>query len=110
MYALRSPVSHWRLDPKFYPQLNFIGHLETAQDDIKRLLDKLHPNAWRKVSIKVKDLLFHILSGFVHSSYPRLGIHFIMTVHLSMEQVAGASTEMKVCFSHRLPSFMQIKQ
>lgn len=52
VYQLRSPVSHWRLDPKFYPQLNFIGHLETAQDDMKRLLDILHPDAWEKVSIK----------------------------------------------------------
>ena len=109
MYALRSPVSHWRLDPKFYPQLNFIGHLETAQDDIKRLLDKLHPDAWRKVST-TNESPFHILSRFVYLSCPRLGVHFMLTVHLSMEQVAGASTEMKVCFNHRLPSFMQIKQ
>ncbi|KAL7526682.1 hypothetical protein ACHAWF_001875 [Thalassiosira exigua] len=43
-----SPLSHWRLDPKFYPAINFVGHLETAQRDIRRLLDKLSPNAWEK--------------------------------------------------------------
>ena len=41
-----SPVTTWRMEQKFYPKLNFIGHLETAQWDIKRLLDILHPEAW----------------------------------------------------------------
>merc|ERR1719361_2204046 len=36
------------MEQKFYPKLNFIGHLETAQWDIKRLLNKLHPHAWEK--------------------------------------------------------------
>ena len=43
-----SPVSSWRMEKKFYPQLNFIGHLETAQWDIHRLMDRLHPNAYEK--------------------------------------------------------------
>lgn len=41
-----SPITHWRMERKFYPKLNFIGHLESAQWDIKRLLRKLHPDAW----------------------------------------------------------------
>ena len=34
------------MERKFYPRINFVGHLETAKWDIKRLLDALHPNAW----------------------------------------------------------------
>ena len=48
-----SPVTSWRMEHKFYPQLNFIGHLETAQLDIHRLLNGLHQHpgnnsAWEK--------------------------------------------------------------
>lgn len=41
-----SPLSLWRMEPKFYKSLNFVGHLETAQRDIRQLLDRLHPHAW----------------------------------------------------------------
>ncbi|KAL7453633.1 hypothetical protein ACHAWC_005275 [Mediolabrus comicus] len=43
-----SPLTHWRLDPKYYTTLNFVGHLETAYRDTKLLLDRLHPDAWKK--------------------------------------------------------------
>merc|ERR1712194_773194 len=43
-----SPVTQWRMERKFYPSLNFIGHLESAQQSIRRLLDRLHPDAWDK--------------------------------------------------------------
>lgn len=43
-----TPVSLWRMEGKFYPGLNFVGHLETARWDIKRLLDRLHPDAWER--------------------------------------------------------------
>ena len=36
------------MEDKFYPFLNFIGHLETGEWDVKRLLDRLHPGAWDK--------------------------------------------------------------
>ena len=41
-----SPITHWRMEKKFYPQINFIGHLETANWDIHRLMNRLHPEAW----------------------------------------------------------------
>lgn len=41
-----SPITHWRMEHKFYPLLNFIGHLETAEWDIKRLLDRVSPTAY----------------------------------------------------------------
>ncbi|KAL7516409.1 hypothetical protein ACHAWX_001430 [Stephanocyclus meneghinianus] len=46
-----SPITQWRMERKFYPRLNFIGHLETAQWDIRRLLDKLHPRAWEEYGL-----------------------------------------------------------
>jgi hypothetical protein len=36
------------MEKKFYPQLNFIGHLETAQWDIHRLLKRIGPSAWEE--------------------------------------------------------------
>ena len=41
-----SPLTQWRMDKKWYSKINFIGHLETAQWDIKRLLNRLHDDAW----------------------------------------------------------------
>ena len=41
-----SPITHWRMEYKFYPLLNFIGHLETAAWDVKRLLNKISPTAY----------------------------------------------------------------
>ncbi|KAL7552814.1 hypothetical protein ACHAWF_018766 [Thalassiosira exigua] len=43
-----SPVTRWRLEPKFWRTINFVGHLETARHDAKRLLDRLHPDAWER--------------------------------------------------------------
>ena len=43
-----SPITHWRMERKFYPKLTFIGHLESARWDTKILLDILHPKAWEK--------------------------------------------------------------
>ena len=43
-----SPLTHWRLDPRFYSTLNFVGHLDRAQYDTKRLLDRLDPSAWER--------------------------------------------------------------
>jgi len=43
-----APLSHWRLEPKFYATLNFVGHLETARRDVRRLLDDLGSDAWEK--------------------------------------------------------------
>jgi hypothetical protein len=42
---------HWkpqasRLDEKFYPTIDFVGHLETAHDDAKRLLQRI--GAWEE--------------------------------------------------------------
>ena len=33
-----TPFTKWRMEAKFYKQLNFIGHLETVKSDIRRLL------------------------------------------------------------------------
>ena len=46
-----SPITHWRMEKKFYPQLNFIGHLETAQWDIHRLLNRIGPTAWEEFGL-----------------------------------------------------------
>eukprot|EP00571_Detonula_confervacea_P009747 CAMPEP_0172322420 /NCGR_PEP_ID=MMETSP1058-20130122/45843_1 /TAXON_ID=83371 /ORGANISM="Detonula confervacea, Strain CCMP 353" /LENGTH=354 /DNA_ID=CAMNT_0013038157 /DNA_START=144 /DNA_END=1205 /DNA_ORIENTATION=- len=43
-----SPLSHWRLNPKLCRSLNFVGHLENAEQDIRRLLNILGPDAWEK--------------------------------------------------------------
>ncbi|KAL3804740.1 hypothetical protein ACHAWO_011465 [Cyclotella atomus] len=43
-----SPITHWRMEHKFYPLINFMGHLETAAWDIKRLLDKVSPTAFEE--------------------------------------------------------------
>lgn len=44
-----SPLSHWRMEPKFYDTLDFVGHLETASRDVRRLLDRLDPpGAWER--------------------------------------------------------------
>ncbi|EED88134.1 predicted protein [Thalassiosira pseudonana CCMP1335] len=42
------PLNDWRMELKLFSRLNFIGHLETAQHDIHRLLDRLHHDAWEK--------------------------------------------------------------
>ena len=57
-----SPLTHWRLDPQFYSTLNFVGHLETAQYDTKRLLDRLDPTAWEKFGASGCKLSSHIYS------------------------------------------------
>ena len=41
-----TPITQWRMERKFYPYIDFIGHLETALWDTHRLLDRLHPEAW----------------------------------------------------------------
>lgn len=43
-----SPITQWRMEPKFYPLLNFIGHLETAAWDIHRLLNMVSPTAYEE--------------------------------------------------------------
>jgi hypothetical protein len=40
---VRTPLSSW-IDQKFVPSLNFVGHLETAQADVRSLLEKI--GAW----------------------------------------------------------------
>lgn len=42
----KCPNSHWmpqarRMEPKYWPFINFVGHLESIQEDSKLLLDKL---------------------------------------------------------------------
>lgn len=45
------PDSHWnpqsdRMERKYWPYINFVGHMETLQDDARKLLQKI--NAWEK--------------------------------------------------------------
>lgn len=67
-----SPITHWRMEQKFYPLLNFIGHLETAAWDIKRLLDRVSPTAYQEFGasgwgINRNESMFKSSSTILHA-------------------------------------------
>ena len=67
-----SPITHWRMEYKFYPLLNFIGHLETATHDIKRLLDRISKTAYAEYGasgwgLHRNESMFHSSSTILHS-------------------------------------------
>ena len=67
-----SPITHWRMEYKFYPLLNFIGHLETAAYDIKRLLHRISKTAYAEYGasgwgLGRNESMFYSSSTILHS-------------------------------------------
>ena len=94
--ARACPNPHWnsqsrRLLPKYWPYINFIGHLETAQDDAKALLERV--GAWEDFGATGwgadgSEPIFGSKSTIVHKTNPQDQ----MNVFCSKESVAMVQT------------------